>query len=74
MDVQIVIFLTFISVTLVFNSIVIWFAYKAFANITNQRYRDDARNSDQRRTPKLAERTAFCFVSGCCCYQELRRK
>lgn len=34
MDVQIVIFLTFISVTLVFNSIVIWFAYKAFASIT----------------------------------------
>ena len=34
MDVQIVIFLTFISVTLVFNSIVIWFAYKAFANVT----------------------------------------
>lgn len=34
MGVQIVIFLTFTSVTLIFNSIVIWFAYKAFANIT----------------------------------------
>ena len=34
MDVQIVIFLIFTSVTLIFNSIVIWFAYKAFANIT----------------------------------------
>jgi hypothetical protein len=34
MGVQIVIFLIFVSVTLVFNSIVIWFAYKAFANIT----------------------------------------
>jgi len=34
MGVQIVIFLLFVSVTLVFNSIVIWFAYKAFANIT----------------------------------------
>ena len=34
MGAKIVIFLTFTSVTLVFNSIVIWFAYKAFANIT----------------------------------------
>jgi hypothetical protein len=34
MGVQIVIFLLFVSVTLVFNSVVIWFAYKAFANIT----------------------------------------
>ncbi len=34
MEIQIVIFLIFTSVTLVFNSIVIWFAYKAFANIT----------------------------------------
>jgi hypothetical protein len=34
MGVQIVIFLIFTSVTLIFNSIVIWFAYKAFANIT----------------------------------------
>ena len=34
MGVQIVIFLIFTSVTLVFNSIVVWFAYKAFANIT----------------------------------------
>jgi len=34
MEVQIVIFLIFTSVTLIFNSIVIWFAYKAFANIT----------------------------------------
>jgi hypothetical protein len=34
MSVLIVIFLIFISVTLVFNSIVIWFAYKAFASIT----------------------------------------
>jgi len=34
MDVQIVIFLIFISVTLIFNSVVIWFAYKAFASIT----------------------------------------
>ena len=34
MGVLIVIFLIFISVTLVFNSIVIWFAYKAFASIT----------------------------------------
>src|SRR5690349_21199228 len=34
MGVQIVIFLLFTSVTLVFNSIVIWFAYKAFASIT----------------------------------------
>jgi hypothetical protein len=34
MGVQIVIFLAFVSVTLVFNSVVIWLAYKAFANIT----------------------------------------
>ena len=34
MGVQIVIFLLFVSVTLVFNSVVIWFAYKAFASIT----------------------------------------
>ena len=34
MAVQIVIFLAFTSVTLVFNSVVIWFAYKAFANVT----------------------------------------
>jgi hypothetical protein len=34
MGVKIVIFLIFTSVTLVFNSIVIWFAYKAFATIT----------------------------------------
>jgi hypothetical protein len=33
MGVQIVIFLIFISVTLIFNSIVIWLAYKAFASI-----------------------------------------
>lgn len=36
MGVKIVIFLIFTSVTLVFNSIVIWFAYKAFANITTK--------------------------------------
>jgi len=36
MDVQIVIFLIFVSVTLVFNSVVIWFAYKAFANVTTR--------------------------------------
>lgn len=36
MGVRIVIFLLFISVTLVFNSMVIWFAYKAFANITTK--------------------------------------
>jgi hypothetical protein len=36
MTVKIVIFLIFTSVTLVFNSIVIWFAYKAFANITTK--------------------------------------
>ena len=34
MEVQIVVFLIFTSVTLIFNSIVIWFAYRAFANIT----------------------------------------
>jgi len=34
MAVQIVIFLAFTSVTLVFNSVVIWFAYKAFASVT----------------------------------------
>jgi len=34
MEVQIVIFLAFVSVTLVFNSLVVWFAYKAFANVT----------------------------------------
>ena len=36
MGVRIVIFLLFTSVTLVFNSLVIWFAYKAFANITTK--------------------------------------
>jgi hypothetical protein len=36
MPVQIVIFLLFISVTLIFNSMVIWFAYKAFANVTTK--------------------------------------
>jgi hypothetical protein len=36
MPVQIVVFLLFISVTLVFNSMVIWFAYKAFANVTTK--------------------------------------
>src|SRR6185503_2422514 len=36
MGVQIVIFLIFTSVTLVFNSVVIWFAYKAFAGITTR--------------------------------------
>jgi hypothetical protein len=36
MGVRIVIFLLFTSVTLIFNSMVIWFAYKAFANITTK--------------------------------------
>jgi hypothetical protein len=36
MGIQIVIFLAFTSVTLVFNSLVIWFAYKAFANIADR--------------------------------------
>jgi hypothetical protein len=34
MGAQIVIFLAFVSVTLVFNAVVIWLAYKAFADIT----------------------------------------
>jgi len=33
MAVQIVIFLAFTSVTLVFNTLLIWFAYKAFSNV-----------------------------------------
>lgn len=36
MEVQIVIFLIFTSVTLVFNSALIWFAYKAFADVTTR--------------------------------------
>jgi hypothetical protein len=32
MDVQLVIFLAFISVTLTANALVVWFGYKAFAN------------------------------------------
>ena len=34
METQIVIFLAFVSVTLIFNSVIIWFAYKSFANVT----------------------------------------
>lgn len=34
MEIQIVIFLAFTCVALIFNSIVIWLAYKAFANVT----------------------------------------
>jgi hypothetical protein len=36
MEMQIVIFLAFTSVTLVFNSIIILFAYRAFSNITTK--------------------------------------
>jgi uncharacterized protein YhaN len=34
METKIIIFLAFTSVTLVFNSVIIWYAYKAFANMT----------------------------------------
>src|SRR5260370_40275137 len=35
MEVRIVIFLAFVSVTLITNTFLIWFAYKAFANLTS---------------------------------------
>ena len=34
METQIIIFLAFTSVTLIFNSVIIWYAYKAYANGT----------------------------------------
>jgi biopolymer transport protein ExbB/TolQ len=35
MEIRIVIFLAFVSVTLITNTLLIWFAYKAFANVTS---------------------------------------
>ena len=74
MDVQIVIFLIFTSVTLVFNSIVVWFAYKAFANITTNvtetmrgiQTSDDAKAWGS-TSPCDSDVGLPCRVGGACC-------
>lgn len=66
MPVQIVIFLLFISVTLVFNSMVIWFAYKAFANVTTkvtETMREIHASDDARGWLKALETASFQAVS-----------
>jgi hypothetical protein len=66
MPVQIVIFLLFISVTLVFNSMVIWFAYKAFANVTTrvtETIREIHSSDDARSWLRALETASFRAVS-----------
>jgi hypothetical protein len=36
MEIRIVIFLAFVSVSVIFNALVIFFAYKVFANLTSR--------------------------------------
>jgi len=36
MEIRIVIFLAFVSVTVITNALLIWFAYKAFSNVTSK--------------------------------------
>ena len=66
MGVRIVIFLIFTSVTLIFNSLVIWYAYKAFAKVTTrvtETMREIHASGDARSWLSALERASFQAVA-----------